>query len=73
MLTDDEIIEMAVEPEATDSETDTDAEYDGGDDADEVATLKDLRKEAREAADNIQQFIDWYAQQEDANHVDVMI
>lgn len=73
LLTDDEIIEMAVEPEATDSETDTDAEYDGGDDADEVATQKDLRRESKEAVDHIQQFIDWYAKQHDANHVDCMI
>lgn len=73
LLTDEEIIELAVEPEATDSETDTDAEYDGSDAADEIATRKDSRKEAREAAGHIQQFIDWYAHQNDANHVDTMI
>lgn len=72
LLTDEEIIETALEPEATDSENDTDAEYDGGDEAEQVATLKDKRKEARQAAAHIQQFIDWYAQQDDANQVDAM-
>lgn len=64
---------MAVEAEATDSKTDTDAEFDGSDAADEVAIRTDLRKEARQAAAHIQQFIDWYAHQDDANHVDAMI
>lgn len=70
-LTDEAILEMSIESDVTDS--DTDAEFDGGEATDEVATDKDLRKEAKQAASSIQQFIDWYTQQDDANKVDSMI
>lgn len=51
---DEEIIEMIIKPAATDSKIGTDNEYAGSDSAEEVAILKDSRKEARQA--NIQQF-----------------
>lgn len=73
LLTDDEIIEMATEIDVTDSDNDTDAEYDVGDVDEETATAKDLRTKAREAASHMQQFIDWYSKQKDANKVDCMI
>lgn len=57
LLTEDEIIEMAREAELTDSEADTESEWDDGDTTDDE-TVKDERKDAREAAANMQKFID---------------
>lgn len=71
LLTDEQIIDMATEAELT---TDSDAEFDGDDATDdETVTAKDMRKDAREAAANIEEFIDWYSQQEDANKTDTMM
>lgn len=72
LLTDEQIIEMATETELTDSETDTDAEFDGGDITDDE-TSKDARKDARSAAAGIEQFIDWYTQRDEANKTDTMM
>lgn len=69
LLTDDEIIEMIHAPEDTDLEID--AEYDDGSDA--VEEVKDARKDAREAVAHLDQFIEWYSKQNDANQVDAIL
>lgn len=74
LLTDDKIIDIANEDETVDYETDTEAEYDGGDAPEDTGgTAKDFRNEAKQAASHIQNYIDWYCSLEDANHTDAMI
>lgn len=76
LLTDAEIIDMANEEETNiDSEAETDIENDGSQLTDVEVTVadKDLREEAKNAAFNIQKFIDWYIQQEDANPTDLVL
>lgn len=73
LLTDDEIIEEFIEDETVD-ENDAD-DYDGGDSESlaPIASAKDDRKLAKEAIDNIQQFIEWYQQQEEADMIHTMV
>lgn len=73
VLTDEQIVEVSLEDE-TDQPENEDLEYDGSElTVDDVAVAKDLRKDAKEAASNIQKFIDWYEQQDDANYTDSII
>lgn len=49
LLTDDEIIEIANEDETNaGSETESDAEYDGSENTEDLITAKDLRKDAKD-------------------------
>lgn len=73
MLTDERIIEVSLEDETDQSENE-DVEYDGSDPiVGGVVVAKVLRKDAKEAASNIQKFIEWYEQQDDGNYTDSMI
>lgn len=71
LFTDEEIVEMVTEEENPDPEIDDD--YDGGEAIDFVFKTTDSRKEAKQAASNMDNFIDWYERQEDANQTDSMI
>lgn len=68
LLSDDEIVQIA-----SDSDSDRDSDFDGGDAIEEIAAQKNSREEARQAASNIQEFIDWYMCQENANHLDSLL
>lgn len=73
LLTEDETIEEFLESETV-SESDAD-DYDGGD-CESLASINsasDYRKEAKEAIDNIQKFIEWYQQQEEADMIHTMV
>lgn len=70
LLTDDEIIESLNEEENTNTEIDVD--YDGSETQD-VVSKKDERKEACQAAANIENFMEWYIHQDDANNIDTML
>lgn len=73
MLTDEQIVEVSLEDETEETENE-DFEYDGSEfTVGDVAAAKDLRKDAKEAASNMQKFIEWYEQQDDANYTDSMI
>lgn len=72
LLSDDEIIDGVNQVEEDDS-VETEAEYDGGDDESVAAAPIDLRLKAKEAACNMQKFIEWYQQQDESNSTDVML
>lgn len=69
LLTDEEIIELVNEE---DENADCDTEEDT-DDADDAPTAADLRQKAKRAASNLQQYIEWYEQQEEAERTDTML
>lgn len=71
LLTDEEIVKVADKDDSCDFEADI--EYDGGEIADVMVANTDSRKAAKEATTNMENFIDWYVQQEDANPTDTMI
>lgn len=72
LLTEDEIIEEFIGDETVDE---SDADYDGGDSESlaSVDSASDNRKEAKEAIDSIQKFIEWYQQQEEADMIHTMV
>lgn len=73
ILTDEQIVEVSLEDE-TDQTENEDCEYDGSEfTVGDVAAAKDSRKDAKEAASNMQKFMEWYEQQDDANYTDSMI
>lgn len=73
LLTDDQIVELVIEDDSDQSENE-DTEYDGSViTEDDMATAKDLRNEAKDAVTSMQKYIEWYQQQDEANHIDTML
>lgn len=71
LFTDEEILEIVNEEENADSKVDD--EYDGSETVGAAVKNSDSRKEAKQAVSNIEKYIDWYEQQEDANSTNSMI
>lgn len=78
LMDDDQIIGFVNGDDGVDSDSEIDdTEYDGGEPSEDVSTLIDtsasFRQQAKQAASNMQQYIEWYTQQNDANRIDTML